>query len=71
MLVFLFIDWEMDIPVVSAGLALTGATAQKTMEIPVVSLFFSTTSSSSPGSELKVPQLQFILCMPDIPVAPQ
>ena len=45
--------------------------AQKTVEIPAVSLFSSTTGSRSPGSELKVPQIQFILSMLDIPVVLQ
>ena len=54
----------MDIPVVRAGLVLAVYNCAEdrgdSCGVPVL--------SSSPGSELKVPLIQFILCMPDIPV---
>ena len=62
-----FIDRVMDIPVVRAALVQLCRRPWRFLRCPCS----STTSSSSPGSELKVPQIQFILFMPDIPVVPQ
>ena len=68
-LVFLCIDWVTDIPVVSVGPVLTGCNCAEDWSF--LRCPCSLQRQVPAVSELKVPQLQFVFCMLDIPVVQQ